>query len=66
MPPVTGGGCYHRRMAGDTKRVQVQARLRPELVARLDAEADRRLVSRTRLIEGAVERLLADADLDDR
>jgi len=46
----------------ESRRIAVQARLPVDLVERLDAEADRRLVSRTHLIQGAVERLLDEQD----
>jgi metal-responsive CopG/Arc/MetJ family transcriptional regulator len=51
--------------SGQSDRIAVQARLPADLVDRLDAEAERRLVSRTRLIQGAVERLL-DSEQDSR
>jgi predicted DNA-binding protein len=39
----------------DTERVQIQVRLPAPLLARLDKEANRRVVSKTLLVERALE-----------
>ena len=48
-----------------TERVQMQFRISPELQLRLNAEADRRFVSKNLLIERALENALTEWEKED-
>ena len=49
----------------DDGRVQIQVRVQPDLRQRLQDQADRRLVSKTRLVERAIEEALERWEDDD-
>lgn len=55
---MEGGVVMPRQKIYDGERIQIQVRLPEELGDRLDAEAERRMVSKTYLVERAIEMAL--------